>query len=85
MGKHVFSGTMSEQDQRASRLIFGEPWMIKMATMERKLSLPEGSVSRYIERPYKIPLEKFAAICQARGLTDTQVMQIIKTYYIRGR
>ena len=85
MGKRFYSGTMSERDTHASRLIFGEPWMIKMATMERKLSLPEGSVSRYIERPYKIPLEKFAAICQARGLTDTQVMQIIKTYYIRGR
>ena len=84
MGKHVFSGTMSEQDQRASKLIFGEPWMLNISATERELSLPGGSVSRYIEKPYKIPLEKFAAICQSRGLTDTQVMQIIKTYYIRG-
>ena len=84
MGKHKL-GEMSQRETLASRALFGPPYLLKMSALDEKLGFPKGFTSTHYEHPDKIHLSRFALICQERGLSNEQIVAIVKLYYQKGR
>lgn len=74
----------SKLDAEVSRLIFGEPGTINMSGIERTLSLPRGCVRQYVQQPYKMPLGRFAAICQLLRVPEDQIQSALALYIETG-
>lgn len=72
-------------DQRAAAAIFGQSDILKPSQMDRLLKLSRGTCAEYMKHPYKIPLDRFAAVCELLRLSDDQVLQAVKSYYKKGR
>lgn len=73
-------------DAQAAAAIFGEKSeILKPSVIDRLLRLTRGTTADYMARPYKIPLDRFAALCELLRLSDDQILQAVKSYYKKGR
>ena len=72
-------------DQQAAAAIFGQSEILKPSTIDRLLRLSRGTTADYMAKPYKIPLDRFARLCELLRLSDDQVLQAVKSYYKKGR
>lgn len=68
------------QDRQASRLIFGDAEALNLAAIERKLAFPRGSMRRYIEQPYDLPLGRFAALCDLLRVSYAEALAALTVY-----
>ena len=76
---------MPDREKLASRALFGPPYLLKMSALDEKLGFPKGFTSTHYEHPDKIHLSRFALICQERGLSNEQIVALVKMYYPKGR
>lgn len=72
-------------DEHAATAIFGEMEILKPSTIDRLLKLSRGTTASYMAKPYKIPLDRFALLCELLRLSDEQIVEAVKSYYKKGR
>ena len=72
-------------DQQAAAAIFGQSDILKPSTIDRLLRLSRGTTADYMAKPYKIPLDRFARLCELLRLSDEQIVEAVKSYYSKGR
>lgn len=72
-------------DKNAAAAIFGKEEILKPSQMDRLLKLSRGTTAAYMKAPYKMPLDRFAAVCELLRLSDEQIVEAVKSYYKKGR
>ena len=77
MGRSLLKNPYEE----ASRIVFGAKGERNIKFLAQKAHIPHSTCLVYRDGIDKMPLERFARVCKAVGLSDEQILAAVKKFY----
>lgn len=65
----------------ASRIVFGERGERNMKFVAQRAHIPHSTCLDYQNHIEKMPLERFAVVCEANRLSDEEIISAVKMFY----
>lgn len=76
--------TIRDPGADAAAVLFRSGTM-NVAEIGRRTRIPKSSISRYAEDASMLRLPQFARCCQETGMSDEQIVEIVKIFFRKGR
>lgn len=67
--------------QDASILVFGQRGERNLKFVAKKAGIPHSSCLAYRDNIERMPLERFALVCEANRLTDAEIAEVVRMFY----
>ena len=76
--------TIRDPGADAAAVLFRSGTM-NVAEIGRRTRIPKSSISRYAEDASMLRLPQFARCCQETGMSDEEIVKMVKMFYRKGR